>query len=131
MQKVYYSKTQSGIEGLFTNGLLAMQFTGGCHSVLSDRKWHTLTLTEKKEFCQYLGFEFIESTDNAEFKVLYKLSTQNQFTPLMDEPQSSGFIACFKAQNNLSYDAHKNSWLDNDEFCANETFEYQFINLNM
>lgn len=65
------------------------------------------------------------------FKILSKFADEKVFTPLCDEPMSAGAIACFKAENNLSFDVSQNCWYDRDEFCARDNFYYQFINLDM
>jgi hypothetical protein len=65
------------------------------------------------------------------YKILSKFNDESAFTLLCDEPFSEGEIACFKSQNNLSYDVHKNAWLDKDEFAADDTFEYQFMRLGL
>ena len=51
MQKVYLSKTQSGIYGLFTSGVLVMSLGKSLHDTLLSNR------IEFKELCEGLNFD--------------------------------------------------------------------------
>lgn len=59
VQQVYRGKTESGIEGLFTNGTLALTL-----SRIGHETFDAMTETEKREYCARYDLQYIQHPED-------------------------------------------------------------------